>query len=173
MLPVPWKLAAISLEETLILDSTQIQFFRRELSRIEWEQSSSTEFSQMLQKSEENSFLYNIVLPHTISNVRDLWKLYPDLYKEAISPSDEGVELAAKEWSRFTEQVYHKYNLSIPTRPIYTEIQEHLGLYGRTQLERKLRRMKMITYRRWNGFWYGIIHECRWTLFGRKPSRAY
>lgn len=127
----------------------------------------------MLQKSEENSFLYNVLRPHTISNIRNLWKMCRDLYKEAISPSDEGVKLAAKEWSKSTEEVYVGYNFSILTHPIYTEIHEHLGIYGQTQLERKLRRLKRITRRRWNGFCYGIIQGCRWTLLGRRCSRAY
>ena len=118
--------------------------------RIEWEKSSSTQWSQMFLHSKENRFLFDILRSgHSLLTLR---KEYPDLLTEILYRSSERLALAKSEWIAFIDEHYIRSGLQVPEYSQYVEIQEALGLYGRSQFERTLRRLKRIGLKRWNVF---------------------
>ena len=157
---VPLKLSTISIAQSffpediqklgLKLDTKLDVLFQQELSRIEWERSSSTQWSQMFLHSKENQFLFNMLrFGHPLSTLR---KDYPDLMAEALYRSSETLALAESEWKAFVDDYYIASGLQLPAYPQYVEVQEALGLYGRSQFERTLRRLKRNGLKRWNMF---------------------
>jgi len=104
----------------------------------------------MFLHSKENRFLLDILrLGHGLSTLR---KDYPDLLAETLSRSSETLALAKSEWTAFVNEFYIGSGLQVPEYPQYVEIQEALGLYGRSQFERILRRLKRNGLKRWNVF---------------------
>src|SRR5438046_7793714 len=111
---VPMKLSAISIAQSFIpphyqnlgwkLDPKLNLLFHQELSRIEWEKSSSRQWSQMFRHSKENQFLFDILrLGSSFSRLQDS---YPDLFAEALYRSPETLTLAKSEWTTFANQFY-------------------------------------------------------------------
>ena len=160
MAAVPLKLSAISIAQTffpehlqklgLKLDIKLDALFRQELSRIEWEKSSSIQWSQMFLHSKENRFLFDILrLSHNLSTLQ---KDYPDLLAETLYRSSETLNLAKSEWTSFANEFYINSGLQVPEYSQYVEIQEALGLCGRSPFERILRRLKRNGLKRWNVF---------------------
>jgi hypothetical protein len=78
-----------------------------------------------------------------------LGKKHPGILKEALHRSTETLAMAAAEWKTFSDEFYRNRGLLVPDLPEYVEIQETLGLYGGTQLERTLRKFKRKFKRRW------------------------
>jgi hypothetical protein len=155
---VPLKLSTISIAQSffpehiqklgLKLDTKLDVLFQQELSRIEWEKSSSTKWSQMFLHSKENMFLFDILrLGHPLSTLR---KDYPDLIAETLYRSSEALAFAKSEWTAFVDDYYIASGLQLPEYPQYVEVQEALGLYGRSQFECTLRRLKRNGLKRWN-----------------------
>lgn len=102
------------------------EWFRSELSRLEQEKSSSTDWSQMFLRSRENAFLFDILRVG-----RDFIRLrekYPELLAEAVLRTPARLDLAAVEWKSFAEENYLNKGLPIPDYPRYIQIQEALGL---------------------------------------------
>jgi hypothetical protein len=135
------------------LDSSQIQLFQSELSHIEQEKLSSTAWSQMFLNSRENKFLFDILRPRDDETFIDWRRRYPDLLKEAFHRSPKSLELAASEWKSFTYQF-----LKDRDNPPFIEIQEGLGIYGRSPF---LRRLKRFSQRRLNMMWDAISEPWR------------
>jgi hypothetical protein len=156
VVPVPLKLAARSIEETMFqwsenwvkLSSEQAQLFQTELTRIEKTRSSSDQISQLFLDSEENCFLFDVLSLYM--GIEHLERRHPRILKEALHRSTETLAMATAEWKTFSDEVYGNRGLAVPDLPEYVEIQETLGLYGRTQLERTLRKMRRKLQRRWN-----------------------
>ena len=155
---VPLKLTTISIAQSffpeslqklgLKLDNKLDVLFRQELSRIEWEKSSSTQWSQMFLHSKENRFLFDILRPgHNLLTLRED---YPDFLTESLYRSSETLALAKSEWSAFINDFYIRSGLQVPEYPQYVEIQEALGLCGRSQFEPTLRTLKRNGLKRWN-----------------------
>jgi hypothetical protein len=157
---IPLKLSAISIAESFFpqgpevlgykLDSKLDELFQQELRRIEWEKSSSTEWSQMFLHSRENRFLLDIL--RMGRNFLELKETYPDLLAKALHRSSANLALATSEWRAFTTEYYLDKNLTIPDYPDYVEIQEALGIYGRSKLTRWLHKLKRNALKRWNVF---------------------
>ena len=157
---VPLKVSAVSIAESFFpqgfeilgckLDSNLDDLFQRELRRIEQEKSSSTEWSQMFMHSRENLFLFEILL--TDRNFLQLRKIYPDLLAQALCRSSENIALVASEWRAFASRFYLDINYTIPDYPDLVEIQESLGIYGRSKLERWSRKLRRNALRQWNIF---------------------
>jgi hypothetical protein len=82
--------------------------------------------------------------------IEHLERRHPRILKEALHRSTETLAMATAEWKTFSDEVYGNRGLAVPDLPEYVEIQETLGLYGRTQLERTLRKMRRKLQRRWN-----------------------
>jgi hypothetical protein len=157
---VPLKLSTISIAQSFFservqklgikLDAKLDALFRQELNRMEWERSSSTQWSQMFQHSKENTFLFHILrLAHGLPALQED---YPEFLAEALRRSPETLALAESEWKAFSYEFYTDVGLPMPDNPQYVEIQEALGLYGRSQLERTLRRLKRNGIKWWNVF---------------------
>jgi hypothetical protein len=140
VVPVPLKLAARSIEETMFqwsenwvkLSSEQAQLFQTELTRIEKTRSSSDQISQLFLDSEENCFLFDVLSLYM--GIEHLERRHPRILKEALHRSTETLAMATAEWKTFSDEVYGNRGLAVPDLPEYVEIQETLGLYGRTQL---------------------------------------
>jgi hypothetical protein len=157
---IPLKLSAISIAESFLpqgpevlqckLDGELDELFQQELRRIEQEKSSSTEWSQMFLHSRENRFLLDIL--RMGRNFLELKETYPDLLAKALHRSPENLALAASEWRAFTTEYYLDKNLTIPDYPDYVEIQEALGIFGRSKLKRWLHKLKRNALKRWNVF---------------------
>ena len=152
---VPLKLSAISIAQSFFpeesgikLDGNLDEFFKQELSRIEQERSSSTEWSQMFVHSKENLLLFDIL--RLGNGFRELRKNHADLLVEVLHRSTEKLALAATEWKAFTHEFYIDQGLPVPDYPQFVEIQEALGLYGQSQFERTFRRLKRTFLKRWN-----------------------
>ena len=104
----------------------------------------------MFLHSKENRFLFDILrLGHGFPRLR---KDYPELLAEILYRSSETLPLAESEWTTFADEFYITLGLEVPEYPQYLEIQEALGLYGRSQFERILRRLKRNGLKRWNVF---------------------
>jgi hypothetical protein len=157
---VPLKLSAVSIAESFFpqgfeilgckLDGNLDDLFQRELRRIEQEKSSSTEWSQMFLHSRENLFLFEILL--TNRSFLELREIYPDLLAQALCRSSENLALVASEWRAFASRFYLDRNHTIPDYPDFVEIQESLGIYGRSRLERWVRKLRRNGLRQWNIF---------------------
>lgn len=154
---VPAQLTAVSIAESffpgalsLKLDNNLNELFLEELRRLEWENSSSTEWSQMFLRSRENRFLFLIFRQGV--NFLELQQYNPDLVAEALHRSSENLALAAVESGTFSAEFYLKRNRTIPDYPEYVEIQEALGIYGRSRLERWFRKVKRFAIKRWDVF---------------------
>lgn len=120
MWAVPLKLTAISIGDTLWesplieLDSKQVQLFQDELSRIEQEKWSSTEWSQMFLHSMENKFLFEILRPRKGSSFEN-WRLkYPEFLEEALHRSPKALEFAAYEWKAFADKMFADHGVFCP-----------------------------------------------------------
>jgi hypothetical protein len=173
---VPLKLSAISIKEFLlptsrfILDSNQDILFQSELHRIEREKLSSTEWSRMFLKSKENAFLNNLLQPRQGCTFVKLQQKYPKFMADALDRSPEALNLAASEWKYFTYDVFESRGIPVPDLPQYVEIQEGLGIYGRSNFERTLRKLKRASQKWLNVVWYkfrrGFQRERR-KRFGR------
>jgi hypothetical protein len=142
---LPIKLSQISIADSFwrsdpiySLNSKNVEFFQFELSRIEQQTSSSTNFSQMFLHSRENMFLCEILL-QTV-DFRFLKRRHPQLLSEALEHSPENIATAASLWTEFAE-FYSSLDESVPDLPLYVEIQESLGIYGRGPIERAVRKL--------------------------------
>jgi hypothetical protein len=126
------------------------KLFYYTLQRIEQEKTSSTTISDMYKFSQENCFLW-LIVGLVVMHLRRLHREYPELVDEAIERSPENLVSAAREWKSFS---YHWNNRGdpIPDHPSSVEIQEGLGLYERTLLERSLRRIKRTAQKSLNVF---------------------
>ena len=85
-------------------------------------------------------------------NFLELRETYPDLLAEALHRGSENLALATSEWRAFTTDYYLDKNITIPDYPDYVEIQEALGICGRSKLKRWLRKLKRNALKRWNVF---------------------
>ena len=103
VVPVPLKLAARSIEETLFqwsenwvkLSSEQAQLFQSELIRIETKRSSSDQISQLFLHSEENCFLFDVLSLDL--GFDHLAQRHPRILKEALHRSTETLPMATAE----------------------------------------------------------------------------
>ena len=154
---VPLKFSAISITESFFpegleilgckLDNNLDELFQQELRCLEQEKSSSTEWSQMFLHSRENRFLFDIL--RMGRSFLELGEIYPDLLIQALRRFSENLRLAASEWRAFSAESYLDKNLTIPEYPDYVEIQEALGICGRSKLERWFRKLKRNALKRW------------------------
>ena len=163
MLPAPLKVASISIGDKLFqtnphatLASDQDTHFQKELRRIEKERSNSSQLSRSFIDSKENLFLSDILT--RARSLRNIQEDHPRILREAISRTPQTIAMAAAEWNAFVEEFYADQGLPVPDWPQYIEIQESLGLYGRTPAERNLRKLKRRIQRLSYIFAYGIRH---------------
>jgi hypothetical protein len=149
---VPFKLSAWLRTEAFYSNSEMSsdleKFFYYTIQGIELEKTSSTTISDMYKFSQENRFLWLIVGP-VVMDLRRLHREYPELVDEALERSPENLASAAREWKSFASH-WNNPGDPIPDHPSFVEIQEGLGLYGRTPLERSLRRIKRTAQKRLN-----------------------
>jgi hypothetical protein len=144
---VPIKLSAIGIAESFFrsdpmysLDLQNAHFFQSELTRIEQQKSSLTKLSQMFLHSQEHTFLYEILSQSV--NFRFLRCRHSQLLAEALRRSSETIAMAASEWEEFSDFIYISRRYPVPDLPLYVEIQEALGIYGRCWIERTIRMFK-------------------------------
>src|SRR5271155_5569295 len=84
-------------------------------------------------------------------DLRHLHREYAELVDEALERSPENLASAARQWKSFADH-WNGRGDPIPDHPSFVEIQEGLGLYGRTPLERSLRRIKRTAQKPLNVF---------------------
>jgi hypothetical protein len=154
---VPLKLSAISIaqsffpkESEIKLDDNLDELFKQELSRIEQERKLSSEWPQMFVHSKENLLLFDIL--RLGNGFTELRKNHASLLIEILRRSTEKLALAETEWKAFAHEFYIDQGLPIPDYPQFIEIQESLGLYGHSRLERIFWRFKRSLLKRWNVF---------------------
>lgn len=73
------------------------------------------------------------------ANLDFLNRRYPELLLEALERSSENLALAASLWTEFSHTFFTSRDRGVPDLPLYVEIQEGLGIYGRGWIERFLR----------------------------------
>lgn len=161
VLPAPLKVASISIGDKLFqtnprvtLASDQDMHFRKELRRIEQERSNSSWLSRLFMDSEENRFLSDILTRGR--SFRNIQEHHPRILQEAIGRTPQTIAMAAAEWNAFAKEFYTGQGLPVPDWPQYIEIQESLGVYGRTPTERNLRKLKRWISRLSYIFVYGV-----------------
>ena len=161
---VPLKLSAVSIADSFVRPRSRYglypevdELFRQELSRIELERSSSTEWSHMFLHSKENLFLFYVLRKGF--NFITLRHDHPEFLEEALLRNSTTLALAAVEWKAVVEDHFLSKGLSIPRCPLYVQIQEGLGLYGRWEWERKVRKIKRQAQKRLALF---VDHLRRW-----------
>lgn len=111
---------------------------------------SFTEWSEMFLDSKENQFLGQILRPRK-RNFGDLRWQHGRLLAEALRRTPEALELAASAWKVFVSDYFR--DRPVPDWPQYVEIQEGLGLYGRSPFERTFRKLKRTAQKRLNVLW--------------------
>lgn len=165
---VPLKLSAISIEETITcepqtakLNEMQIQMFLDELTRIEQNNRGTNELAQLFRQSTENKFLFDILRPRPEFTFQKLRRQYPRLMADALRRSKQSIDLAASQWNIFTTEMYTDRGQPIPDWPQYIEIQEGLGLYGRSRLERVGRKLKRRAQKWLDILWDKISTICK------------
>jgi hypothetical protein len=104
----------------------------------------------MFVHSKENLLLLDIL--RLGKGFRGLQKDHGDLLVEVLHRSTQTLALAAAEWKAFAHEFYIDQGLSVPDYPQFVEIQEALGLYGQSRLERTFRRLKRTLLKRSNMF---------------------
>jgi hypothetical protein len=157
-------LSAISIAESLDIRKSGLELdlevddlFKQELHRLELQNSSSATWSQMFTHSRKNLFVFDVV--RIGCNFAKLKEVHPDLFSEALARNSMRIDQAATEWKSFIEGKYSSKGLVIPDYPQFIQIQEALGLYGQSKLERTLRRIKS----RIRKCWYVIVdHFKKW-----------
>jgi hypothetical protein len=152
--PLPLPMTTYSLNEKMFpkypgrqnwsLNETQDELFRTELLRIEQNRSSSDQFSILHQESKRHLFLDDLHYIHnwTPEAINDHLLLFPDLVKEALNRSPVRLARAAVEWNSFANQFYTMRGRPVPDWPMYVQIQEDFGIYGKTRLHRLGRLLK-------------------------------
>ena len=160
MRPFPLKLTTISLEDRLNtesdtfdtdgldlrIDPKQSVFFHQELTRIEKERTWIYSLSELYLESRKSRFLERL-LTKRHWDFPLLQQHYDDLLASALEPSPEALSAAADAWEWFKYSYFGKYRLPVPDWPVYVEIQEGLGIYGRTWAHRYGRRVKRVAQR--------------------------
>ena len=161
MCGVPINLSGVSLGESISrsnpnysLNKDNDHYFQTELTRIEKDRSSSSEFSHMLLHSREHMFLREILF-HA-ANLDFLNLRYPDLMSEALERSSENLALASALWTEFSHTFFTSRGWEVPDLPLYVEIQEGLGIYGRGWM----RRIKGQLTRSLHAFFDKILGRC-------------
>jgi hypothetical protein len=61
---------------------------------------------------------------------------------ETLQGSSETIAMATSEWDEFSNFFYISRGYPIPGLPLYEEIQEALGIYGKWWIERTIRMLK-------------------------------
>jgi hypothetical protein len=161
---VPINLSGVSLGDSMSrskpnysLNKDNDQYFQTELTRIEQERSSSSEFSHMLLHSREHMFLREILFHGAKLDFLSL--KYPELLSEALERSSENLALAASLWTEFSHTFFTSRDCGVPDLPLYVEIQEGLGIYGRGWIERFMRRIKGQLTRSLHALFYKILGQ--------------
>lgn len=156
----PLKLSAISINDLMWvnensdivseskLDNKQVQFFQSELTRLEREYFSSTEWSQMFLYSRENQFLFFLLRPRKGMTFAYLKQEYPEIVSEALHRSPETLGLAFSEWKAFKNSCFISRGRPVPDWPQYMEIEEAFALHELSSFEIILRRFKR-TAQKW------------------------
>jgi len=121
------------------LNKENAVFFQTELSRME-QTTSSTNLSQMLMHSRENMFLSEVLLRS--ADFRFLRWRHSEILSKALRRSSENMAMASSQWGEFSNLFYISRGRPVPKIPLYVEIQEGLGVYGRGPLERFLRKCR-------------------------------
>ena len=181
VMAVPYVFSGISLEETLFwnheiqLDSSLITVFQNELTQLEIDNRNTTSWSNMLaENSRWNAFLYSIITRYDITS-QPFTDFYPELIRVVTSlrQTPEIISLAIEEWNYFINDRYLSKGIEIPDWPRFIEIQEYLGTYGRSTLERKLRKVRRRVIRVASLSWGRIPGEVRAARYwrGRHPFR--
>jgi hypothetical protein len=129
-------------EQNWSLNETQDELFRTELLRIEQNRSSSAQFSILYQQSERHLDELHCIRNWTREAINDHLLLFPDLAKEALYRSPARLARAAAEWNSFANEFYTMRGRPVPDWPMYVQIQEAFGIYGKTRLHRLGRLLK-------------------------------
>ena len=87
------------------------------------------------------------------------WK-YPEILTEALRRSPKTLELAASEWRAFSNEYFISKGRPVPNSAQYVEIQESLGIYGESHLERSIRKFKRSALRLLNKVSHKIWSYC-------------
>jgi hypothetical protein len=104
----------------------------------------------MFLRSREN--IFSLFILRCGLDFLQLRRHFPDLLAEALHRSPENIALAAAEWGTFSAKFYLNANRTVPGYPEYVEIQEALGIYGRSGLEHCARKVKRFAIKRWDIF---------------------
>ena len=157
-------MSALSLGDTLlrwytkpkyVLAHSQEQFFQQEITRLEQERAPGFGLSTHFQSSRENMFFYDILNPPYGCTFADLMVKYPDLLPHAIKRSRESLKAATREWKSLSNFITN-IGIEIPGSSLEFEIKEALGVYGKTSVERLLRKLKRRIQRQLNRLSYRL-----------------
>jgi hypothetical protein len=151
---MPLKMTAFSLKDRffhypnsdthkLYLNKTQDAIFFKELRRIESEHLSSDYLSTLCQDSTRNLFLYYL---YAYGHVNDLEVFrgvgFSQFVDDLLDRSPERLARASSEWKLFSQKFFINRGRPVPDWAMYMEIQEELGIYGKSRLHRLRRVLK-------------------------------
>jgi hypothetical protein len=111
-----------------------------ELRRIEAERLSSNYFSSLCEDSKRNFFLHNL-LPR-LNDLEVLRGSFSEYIEDLLDRSPERLAYAASKWKSLSQKFFLDKGRPVPDWPMYVEIQEELGIYGRSRLHRLQRVLK-------------------------------
>jgi hypothetical protein len=134
--PLPLTLSAMSLPTRMFanvrfpfdVNFDHADFFTEEFARLERERSSSDVLSKLHLNSDENIFLTHLIQKEVFSVIREK---HGSAVVEALKQSPDTLAGAAAAWTSFGDTFFRNRGRPIPDWPIYVEIQEALGIYGK------------------------------------------
>lgn len=127
-------------KEIWSLNLAQDGLFRSKLAQIEQERSLNN-LSLLYLDSQENLFISHVLL-FKGRTLPLLQKYHAAFIKGALTRTSHTLAHAASHWDELTNNFYRKQGRPVPDWPLYVEVQEELGRYGRTQYHRYGRMIK-------------------------------
>lgn len=151
------RLSAIALDDMLLtekmsydesgfelhLNPNTSNGFLEALQCVEQNRSPSETLSSLYLSSRENKFLRILLIVKDLDLLL-LRNFYGDLLAQALERTPVTLTNAALAWKEFEFTWFGRHNRPVPDWPIYVEIREGLGIYGRSAFSRTGRRLKRI-----------------------------
>ena len=146
--PVPLSLTHLTLGERIILPGEPYfvnpeleDLYLQTLERLQVEKGISIQY----QNSAQMRFLDFLLRSEDIIGISGLMRLggrFNSTLNEILNPSPEALQHASDEWNEFTNTFFKNHNRPVPEWPVYIQIQEELGIYKNSTVDRARRALR-------------------------------
>jgi hypothetical protein len=119
-------------------------YFQEEIERLDRLRPSAQRLSHLYNSSHSNEALFLHVTLVTPLNTTRLAKINATLVEKILERSPENLANIASQWHSFTEQFFTSKGRPVPDWPQYVNVQEELGIFGKTPGHRYGRRIRRL-----------------------------